>query len=75
MDYEDEIDILEGVLSDLESAIRSIKDSPYHSYLAQGWELDKEEIESRLDILHSKQNDRWKAEIQQQNIEYERSRL
>lgn len=75
MDYEDEIDILESVLSDLESAIRTIKDSPYHNYLAQGWELDKEEIESRLDELHSKQNDCWKAEMQQQNIEFERGKF
>ena len=75
MNFEDEIDVLEDVLSNLESAILSVQDSPYHSYLAQSWELDKSEIESRLDKLHSKQSEQWRKEQRQEELDYERSVL
>ena len=71
MNFEDEIDCLESVLSNLESAIGEIQDSPYHAYLAQSWELDLDEIKSRLDELYELQNDQWKKEIQQQDFDYE----
>lgn len=70
---EDEIEVLENVLSNIEAAIGDVKDSPYHSHLAQSWELDKDDIESRLDELYALQDKQWTKEIQQQNFEYERS--
>lgn len=75
MDFEEEIDVLENVLSNLEAAIGDIQDSPYHNYLAQSWELDLEEIRSRLEELYELQNDEWKKEMQIQNSEYERNVL
>lgn len=75
MNFEDEIDCLESVLSDLESAIGEIQDSPYHSYLAQSWEMDLDEIRNRLDELYELQNDQWKKEMQQQDFDYEEMKL
>ena len=70
LDVEDEIDILETVIDDLESAIRNVSDSPYHSYLANTWELDLAELKSRLDTLYEKQNEIWEKELQEQNLQY-----
>ena len=75
MDYTDEIEVLESVLSNLESAIGEVQDSPYHSYLAQSWEIDKDEIQSRLDELYAIQDKEWTKEMQEQNLQFEGSRL
>lgn len=75
LDFENEIEVLENVLSNIEAAIGDVKDSPYHSYMAQGWEFDKQEIESRLEELYELQNDQWAREMKEQNIQYERSVL
>jgi len=75
MDLESEIDYLEATLNSIREAIENVKDTPYHGHLASGWELDAEEIQSRLDELHLKQNEQWKKDMQQQNIEYEEARL
>lgn len=71
IDFENEIEILENVLSNLESAIGEIQDTPYHSYMAQGWETDLEEIKSRLEELYDLQDEQWTREMKQQNIEFE----
>lgn len=70
-DFTDEIDTLEGVIANLEAAMIDIQDTPYHSYLAQGWEMDLEEIKSRLEELYDLQNEQWSLETKQQNMEYE----
>lgn len=75
MDFTDEIEVLENVLSNIEAAIGDVQDSPYHSYLAQSWELDKDEIQTRLDELYALQNEQWKKETKEQNLQYERSVL
>ena len=75
IDFEDEIDVLESVLSNIEAAIGDIQDSPYHSYLAQSWELDKEEIQSRLDELYAMQDEQFAREMKELNIEFEEARL
>lgn len=72
-DIEEEIEVLESALSSLEMAIGEIQDSPYHSYMASSWELDKQEIESRLEELYEMQNENWAKEMEAQNFEYERS--
>lgn len=74
-DIENEIDVLESALDSLESAIGEIQDTPYHSYLAQSWDLDKDEIEARLEELYEIQNDYWAKEMKQQNIDFEEMRL
>jgi hypothetical protein len=75
IDFEDEIETLENVLSNIEAAIGDIQDSPYHSYLAQSWELDKEEIQSRLDELYAMQDEQFAREMKELNIEFEEARL
>jgi hypothetical protein len=75
LDFEDEIDVLENVLSNIEAAIGNVKDSPYHSYMAQSWELDKEQIESRLEELYELQNDQWTREMKEQSLEYQGARI
>lgn len=72
-DVESEIDSLESVLNSLEAARIDVQDTPYHSHLAQSWELDIEDIKARLDELYAMQDDQWKKEMQQQNFDYERS--
>ena len=75
IDFEDEIEVLESVLSNIEAAIGDVQDSPYHSYLAQSWELDKEEIQSRLDELYAIQDEQFAREMKEQNLQYEEVRL
>lgn len=75
LDYESEIDVLENVLSNIEAAIGDVKDSPYHSYMAQSWELDKQEIESRLEELYELQNDQWTREMKEQKLQYQEVRI
>lgn len=75
MDIEDEIDVLETVLSNLETAREEVQDAPYHSYLAETWGHDVEEIKARLEELYTMQNEQWKKELEYQNFEYERSVL
>ena len=75
MSFEDEIDLLESVLRNLETAIGEIQDTPYHSYMASSWEMDLDEVRTRLDELYELQNDQWKQENEAQNLEYERSVL
>lgn len=75
MDFTDEIEILENVLSNIEAAIGDVQDSPYHSYMASVWELDKDEIQTRLDELYALQDEQWKKETKEQNLQYEEVRL
>lgn len=75
IDFTDEIDTLESVISSLEAAMTDIQDAPYHSYMAQSWELDLEEIKSRLEELYDLQDEQWTREMKQQNIEFEESVL
>lgn len=75
IEIENEIDALEGALDYLEMAISDIKDSPYHSYLADSWGLDAEEIKARLEELYESQNEYWAEEMKQQNFEFEEMRL
>ena len=74
-DIENEIDVLESALGYLEMAIGEIQDSPYHSYLAYGWEEDVDDIKARLEELYERQNDYWAEEMKQQNIDFEGARL
>jgi hypothetical protein len=74
-DFEDEIEVLESVLSNIEAAIGDVQDSPYHSYLAQSWELDKEEIQSRLDELYAIQDEQFAREMKEQNLQYEEVKI
>lgn len=75
MDLESEIDYLEATLNSIREAIENVKDTPYHGHLASGWELDAEEIQSRLDELHLKQNEQWQKEQRLEELIYERSVL
>ena len=75
MNYEDEIEVLESALRNLEMAIGEIADTPYHSYLANTWEMDAEEINNRLDELYELQNEEWAKETKHANFIYEEARI
>lgn len=75
MDFESEIDYLEATLNSIREAIENVKDTPYHGYLADGWQLDLEEIQTRLEELYMKQNEQWTKEQRQEEWGYERSVL
>ena len=72
-DVENEIEVLESLLSNLTDAMADSLESPYHKHLANSIEVDIEDVKARLDELYSEQNAMWAAETRQQNIEYERS--
>ena len=78
MDYthvESEIDCLESLLGNLESARLDAMESSYHQYIAQSLELDIEDIKTKLEELYAIQDKQWTKEMQEQNREYEGSRL
>lgn len=78
MDYthvEAEIDCLESLLGNLESARIDAMESSYHQYIANSLELDIEDIKTRLDELYAIQDNYWTKEMQEQNRQYEEARL
>lgn len=78
MDYthvESEIDCLESLLGNLESARLDAMESSYHQYIAQSLELDIEDIKTRLDELYAIQDNYWTKEMQEQNRQYEEDKL
>ena len=72
---ENEIEVLENIVYDLESAINEAQDSQYFAYKVDGWKEDIEEIKERLDELYSMQDMEWHKEINQLNCEFERGAL
>lgn len=75
IDVEAEIDVLESLLSNLESARLDALETSYYQYLASSLELDMEEIKSRLEELYEIQDNQWTKEMQEQNREYEEAKL
>ena len=67
---ENEIEVLESIVYDLESAINEAQDSKYFAYKVDGWKEDIEEIKERLDELYSMQDMEWHKEINQLNYEF-----
>lgn len=74
-DVEQEIEVLESVLSSLESMVGEFHDSPYFSYLKGSYEDDIYDIQQRLEELYEIQNDYWAREMREQNRQFEGSRL
>lgn len=75
IDVEAEIDVLESLLSNLESARLDALETSYYQYLASSLELDMEEIKSRLEELYEIQDNQWTKEMQEQNREYEEAKF
>lgn len=73
LDFSEEIDRLESLLSNLEDAQQNALKTEYYSYMAESLELDIDEIKARLDELYPLQEEQWKKEMQEQNLQYERS--
>ena len=73
MAVDDEIEVIENVISDIESAISEVKHCDYFEYKIAGWEDDLRDLNARLEELEAIQNAQWKKEMDWQNREYERS--
>jgi len=72
---ENEIELLESIIADLESAINEAQNDQYFAYKVDGWKEDIEEIQAKLDELYSQQDMEWVKELNQLNYEYERGVL
>ena len=75
MNFEDEIENLESLISNLEAARLDALQSEYHQHLASSLEIDIDDVQERLSELYAMQDELWKQELQQQNFEYEREVL
>lgn len=73
MDIDDEIEMLERIIADLESAISEVKHCEYFEEKASSWEDDLRDLNHRLEELEAMQNAEWQKEMYYQNREYERS--
>jgi len=75
MRIDEEIEKIESIMADIQSAISECKDYAYFEYKVGAWEEDLAELGERLQELESKQEAIWNGEIRHQNIEYEEMRL
>ena len=73
MNVDDEIDAIENIIADLESAISEIKYCRYFEDKIASWEDDLRDLNARLEELEAIQNAEWQQEMKWQNREYERS--
>ena len=75
MSVDEEIEKIESIIADIESAISEAKDCEYFEYKVSGWEEDLSDLNERLQELEQQQSSVWQREIAHQNYEYERSVL
>lgn len=75
LDFSEEIDRLESLLSSLEDAQQNALKTEYYSYMATSLELDIDEIKARLDELYPLQEEIWQGETKEQNLQYQEARI
>ena len=73
MDIDDEIETIERVIADIESAISEIAHCDIFEDKISCWEDDLRDLNARLEELEAMQNAEWQKEMTYQNREYERS--
>ena len=73
MGVDEEIEVIENVIADIESAISEVKYCRYFEDKIACWEDDLRDLNARLEELEAIQNAEWQKEINWQNREYERS--
>lgn len=75
LEVDEEVEKLESVIADIESAISEIKCCPYFEHKVSLWEEELSELNERLAELETIQNNVWKSENRQRDIEFEGGRL
>ena len=72
MDIDQEVELIENVISNIESAISEVKHCSYFEDKISCWEDDLRELNERLEELQAMQSAEWEQEMEWQNREYER---
>lgn len=72
MSVDEEIEMLEHVIADIESAISEIVHFEGFEDKVACWEDDLKDLTERLEELEAMQNAEWQQEMRWQNREYER---
>ena len=75
MGVDEEIEVIESIISNIESAISEVRHCEYFEEKISCWEDDLRELNERLEELQTIQNEEWQQEMDWQNREYERMRL
>ena len=75
MDATEEIELIESIISDLESAISELQEVPYFRYKIDSWEEDIIELRERLDELEELQSREWQEEQRYLKSEYWQSQF
>jgi hypothetical protein len=73
MDIDQEVELIESIIANIESAISEVKHCEYFEEKASCWEDDLKELNERLEELQAKQSEVWEQEMEWQNREYLRS--
>lgn len=73
MDIDQEIEVIESIIADIESAISEVKHCSYFEEKASCWEDDLRELNERLEELQTMQSAEWEQEMEWQNREFYRS--
>jgi HEPN domain-containing protein len=74
-EIEQEIAVLENILSDLERLKGEYSDSMYFACYADHYDDDITEIKAKLEELQEIENNYWAREMRALNVEFERSVL
>ena len=73
MGVDEEIEVLESIISSIESAISEVKHCDYFEEKISCWEDDLRELNERLVELQAIQSEEWQQEMDWQQREYYRS--
>ena len=70
MDIDQEVELIESIIADIESAISNVKHCDYFEDKISCWEDDLKELNERLKELQAIQSEQWQQELDWQNREY-----
>ena len=73
MDIDQEVELIESIIADIESAISHVKHCDYFEDKISCWEDDLRELNERLEELQAIQSEEWQQEMDWQQREYYRS--
>ena len=70
MDIDQEVELIESIIADIESAISNVKHCDYFEDKISCWEDDLRELNERLEELQAIQSEQWQQEMDWQQREY-----
>ena len=73
MGIDEEIEVIENIIANIESAISEVKHCEYFEEKISCWEDDLRELNERLEELQAIQSEEWQQEMDWQQREYYRS--